>query len=97
MNRYKYNLLELCQNIHMTATGAMDPAFSYEDAHVIYDWLKWRIFTDWTESHINKFAEYDRHVKALCTEAFHELEAWLEQYDKELADAIDKEQDKNNS
>ncbi len=91
MNRYRYNLLELCQNIHMTATGASDPAFGYEEAQTIYEWLKWRIFSDWTESHINKYAEYDRCVKALCTEAHKELQEWLEQYDTALAKAIDEE------
>ncbi len=92
MNRYKYNLLELCQNIHMTVTGAMDPAFSYEEAHAVYEWLKWRLYTDWTESHKSKYAEYDRLVKGLCMEAYSELEEWLDHYDKELEEAIDKEQ-----
>lgn len=75
----------------MTATGASDPAFNHEEAQAIYEWLKWRIFTDWQESHINKFAEYDSCVKALCTEAFNELQGWLEEYDNKLAEDIEKE------
>jgi hypothetical protein len=89
MDRYKYNLLELCQNIHMTATGASDPAFDYEEAQRIYEWLKWRI-EGWNHS-IKRYADYDQCVKALCQVSLKELTEWLEQYDKELSEAIDNE------
>lgn len=78
-NRYKYNILDVCDALHSFVTGSSDPEPLHEVVDM-YEWLAWRV-NNWHGNKEPKFetveryiasGSYDGYVYGLCCAALAE-------------------------